>query len=451
VRKAEVVRDFKALEQLARTAEVQRHPPNFLIVLARNLPSAMGTTRLELLRRTQRAHPGHLWANVELARELVRIDRHAEKSIKIRYAEAIRYFTAALALRPDNPGMYVNRGLALRTLGETDEAIADLRQACALAPHYAAAYANLGGALLDKGQLDKAAAAFGEALRIDKEDLWAHHGLGTVLLRTGRLDEAIVEFREDLRLDKHSGTARLNIALALKKVGDLHGAIKELEEALRHKEDLTDTALGRAMTSLAVCYWMTRRSAEAAKLNQETLALRKAKLGPTHPETLGSTVNLANCYHDLGRVTDAIKLLEATLPVMEANMPKHEYTRICADQLALCYFDQMRSYVKQGRHADAVKVARKSAELLGQRSDADNLYNAACCRALAAAWLRSRNKSEATGKEAVAEADKAMALLRKAVAAGFRDVALLKRDEDLAALRQREDFKELIAALEGKK
>jgi hypothetical protein len=41
--------------------------------------------------------------------------------------------------------------------------------------------------------------------------------------------------------------------------------------------------------------------------------------------------------------------------------------------------------------------------------------------------------------------------LKKAVAAGFKDVEQIRTDKDLDALRQREDFKKLIAELEAKK
>ena len=50
------------------------------------------------------------------------------------------------------------------------------------------------------------------------------------------------------------------------------------------------------------------RHAEALKLHEETLALRKAKLGPDHPDTLLSMNNLANSYAALGRHAEALKL-----------------------------------------------------------------------------------------------------------------------------------------------
>ena len=40
--------------------------------------------------------------------------------------------------------------------------------------------------------------------------------------------------------------------------------------------------------------------------------------------------------------------------------------------------------------------------------------------------------------------------LQQAVAAGYRNVAHIKKDNDLDALRDREDFKKLIAELEAK-
>jgi hypothetical protein len=47
------------------------------------------------------------------------------------------------------------------------------------------------------------------------------------------------------------------------------------------------------MMNLAVSYVDLGRHADAVKLQEETLALQKAKLGPDHPDTLTSMNNLA--------------------------------------------------------------------------------------------------------------------------------------------------------------
>src|SRR5205807_6796207 len=103
------------------------------------------SVRLALFRRIQEAYPGDLWANHHLADELIDNRRHGE---------AVRYLTAALALRPKNAGIYLNRGSALNLAGEVDASIADFRRAIALEPKFAMAHANLGNALADKKQWD---------------------------------------------------------------------------------------------------------------------------------------------------------------------------------------------------------------------------------------------------------------------------------------------------------
>jgi len=45
--------------------------------------------------------------------------------------------------------------------------------------------------------------------------------------------------------------------------------------------------------------------------------------------------------------------------------------------------------------------------------------------------------------------DEALALLKQAVAKGYNDPAHLKQDTDLTALREREDFKKLLAQVEA--
>ena len=66
-----------------------------------------------------------------------------------------------------------------------------------------------------------------------------------------------------------------------------------------------------------------------------------------------------------------------------------------------------------------------------------------------AAVLRAADTPCTGGKEAYAEADRAMAWLKQAIAAGYRNAAHIAKDKDLDALRDRADFISLTAALEG--
>jgi hypothetical protein len=83
------------------------------------------------------------------------------------------------------------------------------------------------------------------------------------------------------------------------------------------------------------------------------------------------------------------------------------------------------------------------------RTDSGSLYRAACLRAVTAAVVRTADKSPEGGKQAGAEADRAMAWLTQAVAAGYKNAAHMKQDTDLDALRDRADFTRLMTKLEG--
>src|SRR5262249_20754936 len=136
-------RQLATLEVLVKDIDVRQQPPSFLVLVVRALP-AEAPSRLDLGRRVQFAYPGDFWANADLGLDL---------NLVGKYAEAIRYHTAALSLRPDNPGVLLNRANALRGAGELEAAIADLQRVIVLAPQYAMAHNNLGLALKALGKL----------------------------------------------------------------------------------------------------------------------------------------------------------------------------------------------------------------------------------------------------------------------------------------------------------
>jgi hypothetical protein len=95
---------------------------------------------------------------------------------------------------------------------------------------------------------------------------------------------------------------------------------------------------------------------------------------------------------------------------------------------------------RAGDTATAIAEADELAAAPG--AAADTLYGAAAVHAVAAAVAR--------GDVAERYAARAVAMLRQAVAAGYADVAHLRTDPDLDALRGRGDFKELAAGQDGK-
>jgi hypothetical protein len=78
-------------------------------------------------------------------------------------------------------------------------------------------------------------------------------------------------------------------------------------------------------------------------------------------------------------------------------------------------------------------------------------YNAACALAKCIPIVEKDEKANKVerGKQMQFYGDQAMAMLRDAVAKGYKDAAHMKKDTDLDPLRSRDDFKKLVAELEA--
>ncbi len=130
------------------------------------------------LRRAQQAFPGDFWINHDLGMALLNCQPP-------QYEEAIRFLTAAVALRPDSPGVRLNLGSTLASAGRLDEALVAYRQAIALKPDYSMAHLRLGLVLGEKGHLDEAVAACRRASELKPDYGDAYYSLGIFLVASG--------------------------------------------------------------------------------------------------------------------------------------------------------------------------------------------------------------------------------------------------------------------------
>jgi tetratricopeptide (TPR) repeat protein len=271
-----------------------------------------------------------------------------------------------------------------------------------------------------------------------------------------------------------------NLANSYSALGRHADALRLREQTLtlrrtRLGPDHPDTLM--SMGNLATTYQALGRHADALRLREQTLALMKAKLGADHPATLWGMNCLSLSYQALGRHADALALRQRTLALRKARLgPDHPDT-------LLTMWGVADSLVQLGRGDEAVPVidqcvkrstgkvvhpgllpgglelrllhfarrkdadgCRQTAEMWEnlKRRDVASLYNAARLRAVTAAVLRATG-----GAQFDAEADRAVAWLKQAIAAGYRDAARLKRDRAFDALRDRADFTKLLTTLDG--
>jgi serine/threonine protein kinase/Flp pilus assembly protein TadD len=257
--------DKAQLEALINAVTGADLPATTLVLVAGSLQEArsatdviLGERAVAILREAQRRYPGDFWVNHDLAKSL-----YDGKPPQLD--EAIRFYTAALALRPQSSGVHNNLGSAFNKQGRLDEAVAAYRKAIELAPDQAQVFHyNLGITLRAKGDVDGAIAEYREALRLKNDYPEAHTNLGNLLLRDkGDVDGAISEYREAIGTKQDFSEAYLaykQLGFALANQGRRDEAIAAKREALRLKSDDAEThynlgndlkALGRLDEALA--------------------------------------------------------------------------------------------------------------------------------------------------------------------------------------------------------
>jgi eukaryotic-like serine/threonine-protein kinase len=324
---------------------------------------ATGGRAIRLLRRAQELRPDDFWANHELA-------FHLENSRPPLLEEATRYYTVAVALRPQSPGARLNLarvlkergdldgaiahyqaairlkadyaeahnnlGNALQTKGLLDEAVAEFREALRLKADFPEAHCNLGNALRDKGLLDEAVAESRAAIRLKGDFYGGHLCLGNALLDKGLLDEAAAEFREALRLKGDYPEAHINLGLALHSKGLLDEAVAEIREAIRLKGDFPP-----AYYNLGNVLYSKGLPDEAAAEFRAAIRL-KGDYAEAH-------LGLGNALRDKGLLDEALAEFRTAIR-LKADYPE-----------AHCNLGN--ALLRLGRFHDAAKAIRRGHEL----------------------------------------------------------------------------------------
>jgi tetratricopeptide (TPR) repeat protein len=231
------------LVQVAATVQMTDWPANTLHLLGATVRDVGAIEQaVTLLQQAQRKYPEHFWICSDLADCLSQMKPP-------QWDGAIRYYTAAMALRPRSPGAHSNLGGVLAEKGQLEEAIAECKEAIRLKPDDALAHNNLGFAFWKKHLWDEAIVELREALRLEPGDAISHSNLGLTLRDKGRLDEAIVELKEAIRLKPSLAIAHLNLGLVMQDKERRNEAIAEYKEAIRLNKDYADAYynLGNAL------------------------------------------------------------------------------------------------------------------------------------------------------------------------------------------------------------
>lgn len=120
-----------------------------------------------------------------------------------------------LTENPNQPEVFYNLGLVLRTGGRLNEAVEAYEHALELRPHFPEAINNLGVVLERLGRLDEAEDVFRHALLLEPDSADTLSNLGGVLKDLGRLDEAIECLTRAHALDPANARIHSNLIFTL--------------------------------------------------------------------------------------------------------------------------------------------------------------------------------------------------------------------------------------------
>jgi serine/threonine-protein kinase len=441
-------------------------------------------------------------------------DARGLKEAENAYRSAVNVFRQLVVDFPTDPvyqaelaKSYNNLGKLLRSMGRLKEAERAYRDALDLhqqlvdrsptKPAYrrvqAVTHNNLANLLSDLGKGTEAEAAFRAALNLQKqlavespteavyrqELARSQYNLGILLVNIGRPKEAERAFRDALDTQKplvaefpavpayRQELARSHLGLGTffyqldqrtEAVAAYRAAVKLQEELVaqhpavpQYRADLaaSHNNLGLLLAALGQHTEAVAAYSAAVKL-QEELAAQHLGLPDYHHALTGTLVNLANLLYQQKEYARARALLEQAEP--------HHQTALKANPVNPAYRQFYRGnrsalapiLAGLGEHASATQTAEQIAGL--GWDPAQDAYDAACALAQCVPVAEKDGKLSASQRQeqATAYADRAVALLRRAVAKGWKDAAHMKKDTDLDPLRSRDDFKKLLAELEAK-
>ena len=212
-------KDGVALARVVSTAPVEERCVPLMMALARQL-QGKGRDVIPFLSRVQQAHPDDFWANFWLGEVL--LDGPTP-------GESLRYFQAALAVRPGAAAAYFALGIAVAKAGRPEEAFEPLRRAARLDPTFGYGLATC---LRTIRRHDEAIAACRLALGSDPGDGRIHQELGINWEASGRPAEAIAAYRRAVALDPTATPSQQMLRSCLMRQGRTDGARAAWREAL---------------------------------------------------------------------------------------------------------------------------------------------------------------------------------------------------------------------------
>lgn len=414
---------------------------------------------------------------------------------------ALNDWNASLKANPNNINALSDRAEYYSDKDEQDLSDADYDKIIAIEPGNTLGFKGKGRNADCRKEYQKAAGLFSYAISLDPNDDMAYSYRADAYISMGKYHEASDDIVKALTINFNNSTAwnlavdfepsakdimltKLRVQQAKDKASGLWAYLQatiyenhhDFANAIKaYKESQDITASDVTLYRISCCY---------SNLGENEQALdyinRAISINPDEAEDL----EYKSLYlYENGQSDDAIAAISAYIEKVpddyegyyrrafyEGNANKtddaiDDYTTSITlnPQDAYSYLGRADCYKKKGLNDDATADYKKVVEL-------DTTYTENSCAQYALLALGENDKAKAFQDSITArfpdndesyygaaclycrmgEYDKAMSFLRQALEKGYRDFAHINNDEDLDALKQRDDFKALVNELKQK-
>jgi serine/threonine-protein kinase len=280
-------------------------------------------------------------------------------------------------------------------------------------------------------------------------------GLGSLAQERDILERLVAEYPGNPLYRNQLALAYNELGKIEASAGQLPGAVHSLEQAAAHfqrlKADDPATAVyrrrsGQIETDLARILSNAGQTDEALPHAEKALSVLET-LAAEQPAVDSYQRAVAECHDVLGSVQarmgqrdEALRSLDRARATLERLTAENHNFVVYQEDLAENYLWTGAVHQDLGRSAEALRALSKALELLERMAPGSgNLYDLARTEARLSALLG--------GAERRPQADRAMAVLRQAVAKGYRSPDALRTDPNLDSLRSRADFQQLLLEL----
>jgi serine/threonine-protein kinase len=369
--------DRDALAEFVQNASITDQSVALLVSMGGRL-KFLGGDPVPLFKRLQQAHPSDFWTNLMLGNALMTVTKNP--------ADAMRFFQAAIAIRPATSVPHNNLGkamtdcgrmeealeqfriaeqiepaddyqfnyaLALHRLGRQEEAIQVLRLVPDGAPLYAMCVSLIGNCLAADGRFAEASVEHRRAIDLDPQRLEARRNLKNDLLQLNLLEETCAAWRSTIALQPpdhetwdgyaelclylgHDDDYRRACELLLNRFGDTTDPLIAertgraclflpiSEDKLRPAATLLDRALSADAAKYGGFFSYFRFAKSLAEFRAGRLDSAKALLDAKTMNILGPAPRLllAMIEHGLGQPQTARKDLETAVAAFDWDPAK---------------------------------------------------------------------------------------------------------------------------------